>query len=201
MPIESPQWQLRRDPPPHAPQGTSRSGDIHSAGPPGPPFAQVQAYGRRGQRRGFLVLRQGRSKGRESVHTVGELATGPHRHGNPDRRPRQTVAPRHAGSGFARDPNRSGGTRPCPWSPAAPARCSGGPCRRPHLGNPPDHRDAHALVHVADASPFSAVPEPVRIDRSLEFAAGAVKEVLGRLAAVMHRLPAFTRTARARSSG
>jgi putative transposase len=32
----------------------------------------------------------------------------------------------------------------------------------------------------------------VRIDRGLEFATGAVKEVLGGLAVVMHRLPAFT---------
>ncbi|WP_405689802.1 helix-turn-helix domain-containing protein [Streptomyces sp. NBC_00057] len=49
-----------------------------------------------------------------------------------------------------------------------------------------------ALTHEPDLSPFGAVPERVRIDRGLEFAAGAVKEVLGGLAVVMHRLPAFT---------
>lgn len=49
-----------------------------------------------------------------------------------------------------------------------------------------------ALTHDPDLSPFGAVPERVRIDRGLEFAAGAVKEVLGGLAVVMHRLPAFT---------
>ncbi|QEU83500.1 DDE-type integrase/transposase/recombinase [Streptomyces viridosporus] len=49
-----------------------------------------------------------------------------------------------------------------------------------------------ALTHEPDVSPFGAVPEVVRIDRGLEFAAGAVKEVLGSLAVVMHRLPAFT---------
>ncbi|WP_236246927.1 Mu transposase C-terminal domain-containing protein [Streptomyces sp. CC210A] len=49
-----------------------------------------------------------------------------------------------------------------------------------------------ALTHEPDVSPFGAVPEVVRIDRGLEFAAGAVKEVLGGLAVVMHRLPAFT---------
>ncbi|WP_281154664.1 transposase [Streptomyces sp. HYC2] len=49
-----------------------------------------------------------------------------------------------------------------------------------------------ALTHEPDISPFGAVPELVRIDRGLEFAASAVKEVLGGLAVVMHRLPAFT---------
>ncbi|MER6018827.1 Mu transposase C-terminal domain-containing protein [Streptomyces anulatus] len=49
-----------------------------------------------------------------------------------------------------------------------------------------------ALTHEPDLSPFGAVPELVRIDRGLEFAAGSVKEVLGGLAVVMHRLPAFT---------
>ncbi|MFC8898523.1 Mu transposase C-terminal domain-containing protein [Streptomyces cinereoruber] len=49
-----------------------------------------------------------------------------------------------------------------------------------------------ALTHEPDVSPFGAVPEVVRIDRGLEFAAGAVKEVLGGLAVIMHRLPAFT---------
>ncbi|MFF1419881.1 Mu transposase C-terminal domain-containing protein [Streptomyces sp. NPDC058280] len=48
-----------------------------------------------------------------------------------------------------------------------------------------------ALTHENDVSPFGAVPELVRIDRGLEFAAGAVKEILGGLAVVMHRLPAF----------
>ncbi|MFF8035843.1 transposase [Streptomyces sp. NPDC016626] len=49
-----------------------------------------------------------------------------------------------------------------------------------------------ALTHDPDVSPFGAVPERVRIDRGLEFAVGAVKEALGGLAVVMHRLPAFT---------
>ncbi|MFC9817411.1 transposase family protein [Streptomyces virginiae] len=49
-----------------------------------------------------------------------------------------------------------------------------------------------ALTHGPGVAPFGAVPELVRIDRGLEFAAGAVKEVLGGLAVVMHRLPAFT---------
>lgn len=49
-----------------------------------------------------------------------------------------------------------------------------------------------ALVHESEVSPFGAVPELVRIDRGLEFAASAVTEVLGSLAVVMHRLPAFT---------
>ncbi|MFJ9079366.1 Mu transposase C-terminal domain-containing protein [Streptomyces sp. NPDC102278] len=49
-----------------------------------------------------------------------------------------------------------------------------------------------ALTHDPARSPFGAVPERVRIDRGLEFAAGSVKEVLGGLAVVMHRLPAFT---------
>jgi hypothetical protein len=47
-------------------------------------------------------------------------------------------------------------------------------------------------AHEPDVSPFGAVPEVVRIDRGLEFATGAVKKVLGGLAVVMHRLPAFT---------
>jgi putative transposase len=49
-----------------------------------------------------------------------------------------------------------------------------------------------ALTHEPDLFPFGAVPERVRIDRGLEVASGAVKEVLGGLAVVMHRLPAFT---------
>lgn len=49
-----------------------------------------------------------------------------------------------------------------------------------------------AMLHEPEVSPFGAVPERVRIDRGLEFAAGAVKEVLGGLAVVVHRLPAFT---------
>ncbi|MEU6664005.1 transposase family protein [Streptomyces sp. NPDC046821] len=49
-----------------------------------------------------------------------------------------------------------------------------------------------ALTHEPDLSPFGAVAELVRIDRGLEFAAGAIKEVLGGLAVVMHRLPVFT---------
>ncbi|MEU1485799.1 Mu transposase C-terminal domain-containing protein [Streptomyces sp. NPDC005752] len=49
-----------------------------------------------------------------------------------------------------------------------------------------------AMLHEPDLSPFGAVPERVRIDRGLEFAADAVKASLGTLAVVVHRLPAFT---------
>ncbi|MFI5773657.1 Mu transposase C-terminal domain-containing protein [Streptomyces sp. NPDC051658] len=48
-----------------------------------------------------------------------------------------------------------------------------------------------AMLHDPDVSPFGAVPERVRIDRGLEFAADAVEAALGTLAVVMHRLPAF----------
>ncbi|NEB59736.1 DDE-type integrase/transposase/recombinase [Streptomyces sp. SID8111] len=48
-----------------------------------------------------------------------------------------------------------------------------------------------AMVHDPAVSPFGAVPERVRIDRGLEFAADAVEAALGTLAVVMHRLPAF----------
>ncbi|MFJ2863980.1 Mu transposase C-terminal domain-containing protein [Kitasatospora sp. NPDC087314] len=49
-----------------------------------------------------------------------------------------------------------------------------------------------AMVHEPAVSPFGAVPERVRIDRGLEFAAASVTEVLGALTVVVHRLPAFT---------
>ncbi|MCX4529885.1 transposase family protein [Streptomyces sp. NBC_01551] len=48
-----------------------------------------------------------------------------------------------------------------------------------------------AMVHDPAVSPFGAVPERVRIDRGLEFAADAVEAALGTLTVVMHRLPAF----------
>lgn len=49
-----------------------------------------------------------------------------------------------------------------------------------------------AMVHEAQHSDFGAVPERVRIDRGLEFAADAVTRVLAGLAVVVHRLPAYT---------
>ncbi|MFE7235933.1 Mu transposase C-terminal domain-containing protein [Streptomyces sp. NPDC057596] len=48
-----------------------------------------------------------------------------------------------------------------------------------------------AMLHEPEISPFGAVPEFVRIDRGLEFAADDVEGALGTLAVVMHRLPAF----------
>ncbi|MFB7467077.1 transposase family protein [Streptomyces sp. NPDC056224] len=48
-----------------------------------------------------------------------------------------------------------------------------------------------AMLHEPGISPFGAVPERVRIDCGLEFAADAVGAALGGLAVVMHRLPAF----------
>ncbi|WP_331747611.1 Mu transposase C-terminal domain-containing protein (plasmid) [Streptomyces sp. NBC_00853] len=48
-----------------------------------------------------------------------------------------------------------------------------------------------AMLHEPGISPFGAVPERVRIDCGLEFAADAVEAALGGLAVVMHRLPAF----------
>ncbi|GGO57811.1 hypothetical protein GCM10012286_75490 [Streptomyces lasiicapitis] len=48
-----------------------------------------------------------------------------------------------------------------------------------------------ALVHEPDVSPFGAVPNRVRIDRGLEFAAGPIRDVLAALSVVSHRLPAF----------
>ncbi|WP_331718491.1 Mu transposase C-terminal domain-containing protein [Streptomyces virginiae] len=48
-----------------------------------------------------------------------------------------------------------------------------------------------AMLHEPEASPFGAVPERVRIDQGLEFAADDVEAALGTLAVVMHRLPPF----------
>ncbi|MFF1873198.1 Mu transposase C-terminal domain-containing protein [Kitasatospora herbaricolor] len=49
-----------------------------------------------------------------------------------------------------------------------------------------------ALVHEPGLSPFGAVPERVRIDGGLEFAADAVQAALGALAVVVHRLPPYS---------
>lgn len=49
-----------------------------------------------------------------------------------------------------------------------------------------------ALVQDPARGDFGAVPELVRIDRGLEFAADSVIRVLGGLAVAVHRLPAFT---------
>ncbi|MEV8334298.1 hypothetical protein [Streptomyces niveus] len=57
-----------------------------------------------------------------------------------------------------------------------------------------------AMLHEPGLSPFGAVPERVRIDRGLEFAADAVEAALGTLAVVMHR-PLSSRIERARWSG
>ncbi|GGV45261.1 hypothetical protein GCM10010293_53150 [Streptomyces griseoflavus] len=48
-----------------------------------------------------------------------------------------------------------------------------------------------AMLHEPDLSPFGAVPERVRIDQGLEFAADDVEAALGTLAVIMHRLPPF----------
>ncbi|MFJ6054652.1 Mu transposase C-terminal domain-containing protein [Streptomyces sp. NPDC092307] len=48
-----------------------------------------------------------------------------------------------------------------------------------------------AMLHEADLSQCGAVPERVRIDQGLEFAADDVEAALGTLAVVMHRLPPF----------
>lgn len=47
-----------------------------------------------------------------------------------------------------------------------------------------------ALVYDVERGPFGAVPALVRIDRGLEFAAGAVYDVLAALCVDRHRLPA-----------
>ncbi|MFJ9523644.1 Mu transposase C-terminal domain-containing protein [Kitasatospora sp. NPDC101801] len=49
-----------------------------------------------------------------------------------------------------------------------------------------------AMAYEPELSPFGAVPERVRVDGGLEFAAGAVKAALGTLAVVVHRLPPYT---------
>ncbi|WP_314250696.1 DDE-type integrase/transposase/recombinase [Streptomyces sp. DSM 40907] len=48
-----------------------------------------------------------------------------------------------------------------------------------------------AMLHQPDLSPFGTVPDRVRIDQGLEFAADDVEAALGTLAMVMHRLPPF----------
>ncbi|MFJ8478361.1 integrase core domain-containing protein [Kitasatospora sp. NPDC094011] len=49
-----------------------------------------------------------------------------------------------------------------------------------------------AMAYEPEVSPFGAVPERVRVDRGLEFAADAVEAALGALAVVVHRLPPYT---------
>jgi putative transposase len=48
-----------------------------------------------------------------------------------------------------------------------------------------------ALVHDPDRGPFGAVPDRVRIDRGLEFAAEAVRDAFAALSIEPRRLPAF----------
>lgn len=48
-----------------------------------------------------------------------------------------------------------------------------------------------ALVVDADRGPFGAVPALVRVDRGLEFAAQAIKDVLAALCVDSHRLPGY----------
>lgn len=49
-----------------------------------------------------------------------------------------------------------------------------------------------AMAYEPEVSPFGSVPERVRVDRGLEFAADAVEAALGALAVVVHRLPPYT---------
>jgi putative transposase len=48
-----------------------------------------------------------------------------------------------------------------------------------------------ALVHDPARGPFGAIPAQVRIDRGLEFAAGAVRDAFAALSIDPRRLPAF----------
>jgi putative transposase len=49
-----------------------------------------------------------------------------------------------------------------------------------------------ALLHDPARGPFGGVPALVRMDRGLDFAAEAVRDVLGALAVASHRLPGYT---------
>ncbi|WP_413230040.1 integrase catalytic domain-containing protein [Kitasatospora herbaricolor] len=55
-----------------------------------------------------------------------------------------------------------------------------------------------AMAYEPETSPFGSVPERVRVDRGLEFAAEAVEAALGTLAVVAHRLPPNRPTLRTR---